>query len=276
MLLSERYPAIYPLSVRVHRVERRTRDVAHPFERARPRSGVETPFRVARHSSPVLRRLGEVDMELQHNKARNLALAVPSLDGVVLRPGEEVSLWRSVGYPSARRGFLPGLVLVHGHMSRSVGGGLCQLANLLHWMVLHSPLEVTEHHHHGYDPFPDSGRVLPFGSGATIFYNYVDYRFRNPGPQTYRLRLWLDADRLHGELWSDEMPALAYHVEEEGHRFHLRDGGRVFRENWLYRSAHDRRTGGQVSRTLLAHNDFPVLYEVPAERLSPPLPRTAG
>ncbi|MFJ8513275.1 VanW family protein [Lysinibacillus xylanilyticus] len=46
-----------------------------------------------------------------------------------------------------------------------VGGGICQLANLLYWMALHTPLIVTERHHHSFDPFPDSGRTLPFGSG---------------------------------------------------------------------------------------------------------------
>lgn len=261
MLLSERFPAVYPISVRAHRAERSARWLTQRGRWARVDPGVETPRRVTRHSSPVLRRLGQVDMVLQHNKATNLELAIPTLDGLVLRPGEEVSFWRAIGYPSARRGFLPGPVLVHGRMDRAVGGGLCQLANLLHWMVLHTPLEVTEHHHHGYDPFPDSGRVLPFGSGATVFYNYVDHCFRNAGPQTYRLRLWLDAGRLHGELWADQLPPLTYHVEEEGHRFVTR-GSQVYRENRLYRVGVSRRTGDRAERTLLADNSFPVLYPV--------------
>lgn len=139
MLLSERFPAVYPISVRAHRAERSARRLTQRGRWARVDPGVETPRRVTRHSSPVQRRLGQVDMVLQHNKATNLELAIPTLDGLVLRPGEEVSFWRAIGYPSARRGFLPGLVLVHGRMDRAVDGGLCQLANLLHWMVLHPP-----------------------------------------------------------------------------------------------------------------------------------------
>jgi vancomycin resistance protein VanW len=260
-LLSERYPAIYPISVRAHRARRRVQWMTRRGHWAQLAPEVETPHRVTGHSSPVLRRLGDVDMTLQHNKAHNLSLAVRTLDGLVLRPGEEISFWRAIGYPSARRGFLPGLVLIRGEMSADVGGGLCQLSNLLHWMVLHTPLEITEHHHHGYDSFPDSGRVLPFGSGATVFYNYVDYRFRNPGPDTYRLCLWLDGEQLHGELRADRMPPLAYHVEEEGHRF-LKRGDQVYRENRLYRVAVARETGASLGRTLLAENSFPVLYPV--------------
>ena len=50
-----------------------------------------------------------------------------------------------------------------GEVKTSIGGGICQLANLLYWMALHTPLEVIERHHHSFDPFPDSGRTLPFG-----------------------------------------------------------------------------------------------------------------
>ena len=77
--------------------------------------------------------------------------------------------------------------LSQGKVTVGVGGGLCPLANLIHWMGLHSPLQLTERHHHSFDPFPDEGRVLPFGSGASLFYNYVDLRFRNPTDQTLQL-----------------------------------------------------------------------------------------
>ena len=56
----------------------------------------------------------------------------------------------------------------------------CQLSNLLHWMVLHSDLTITEHHHHDrFDLFPDDGRQVPFGMGTSIVYNYLDYRVTN-------------------------------------------------------------------------------------------------
>lgn len=45
--------------------------------------------------------------------------------------------------------------LSRGEVVRGVGGGLCQLANLLYWMSLHTPLEIAERHQHSFDPFPD-------------------------------------------------------------------------------------------------------------------------
>jgi vancomycin resistance protein VanW len=259
-LLSERFPFLYGVSVAAHRLDRKASWVLDRRPHAGRDAAVATPHRVVRHGSRLMRRLGDVDMALQRNKVQNLRLAAPTIDERVLRPGEELSFWRCVGNPTARRGFLTGLVLVHGHMSSDVGGGLCQLSNLLHWMVLHTNMRVVERHHHGYDPFPDSGRVVPFGSGATVFYNYVDFRFFNPGPETYRIKLWLTEDELRGELWADRLPPERLHVRERGHRF-FRLGGRVYRENRLVRTAVDRRTGRRAGREVVMHNVCPVLYE---------------
>jgi vancomycin resistance protein VanW len=246
--------------VAAHRLRRRARWALSARPHASLDPTVVTQHRLVRHGSVLMRRLGDVDMALQRNKVRNLELAVATIDGRVLRPGEELSFWRCVGNPTAQRGFLTGLVLVHGRMSADVGGGLCQLSNLLHWMVLHTDMRVVERHHHGYDPFPDSGRVVPFGSGATVFHNYVDLRFVNPGPETYRIRLWLTDHELRGELWADRPHPLRFHVREQDHRF-FRSDGRVYRENRLVRTAIDRRTGQLRSRELVSHNLCPVLYE---------------
>lgn len=258
-MLSQWHPWLYHASVFAHQARRHVHDLTHRGPAARCRPEFPTDHLVAEAGSIVLRRLADVDIALQHNKRRNLELAIAELDGRVLRPGELLSFWRCVGNPTARRGYLPGLVLAHGRLHADVGGGLCQLSNLLHWLALHTPLQVVERHHHGHDSFPDVGRVVPFGTGATVFYNYLDLRLRNEGPEAYRLRLWLTEDELRGEIRSDRPPTLTYAVVEEDHRFRRR-GTDVFRENRLYRATRDRQTGAPVGRELLAHNVFPVLY----------------
>lgn len=259
-MLSEWHPWLYHASVSAHQVRRHVRDLADRTPLARVRPEITTDCLVAEAGSVVLRVLADVDMALQQNKRRNLELAIATLDGRVLRPGETLSFWRCVGNPTARRGYLPGLVLAHGRLHADVGGGLCQLSNLLHWLALHTSLTVVERHHHGHDSFPDAGRVVPFGTGATVFYNYLDLRLRNPGPETYRLRLWLTTEELRGEVRSDRPPSLTYEVVEEDHRFR-RQGSGVVRENRLYRVARDRVTGSPTYRQPMAHNVFPVLYQ---------------
>lgn len=45
------------------------------------------PYRYIRHTSKLIRRLGDSDLALQHNKVINLRLAVACMDGVVIGPG---------------------------------------------------------------------------------------------------------------------------------------------------------------------------------------------
>lgn len=136
------------------------------------------PYRVINHSTPMLRKLRNVDMWLQHNKVHNLKLAAKRLNGIVLKPGETFSFWRLVGKPTRRKGYVKGMVLSNGSFVPEVGGGLCQLSNLIYWMTLHTPLTVVERWRHNYDVFPDSDRTQPFGSGATVAFNYIDLQVR--------------------------------------------------------------------------------------------------
>lgn len=117
-------------------------------------------------------------MELQRNKIVNLKLAVDKLDGVVLYPGETFSYWRLIGKPTRKKGYLEGMVLFLGRIGSDVGGGLCQLSNLVFWMTLHTPLTVVERYRHSHDVFPDAGRAQPFGSGATCAYPHRDLMIR--------------------------------------------------------------------------------------------------
>ncbi len=92
----------------------------------------QLPYIVAVHKTPLYRRLRKVDMWLQENKVNNLKLATEKISGLVLRPGETFSFWRLVGKPTKAKGFLKGMVLTNGSFTSGVGGGLCQLSNLIY------------------------------------------------------------------------------------------------------------------------------------------------
>ena len=206
----------------------------------------ELPVLLKGHRSPVLRRLSGVDMDLQRSKRTNLALAAPCIDGVVVEPGESFSFWRLVG-------------------------GLCQLANLIHYLVLHSPLTVTELHHHSDALFPDDRRRVPFGTGTSIFYPHVDYRFRNDTDQPVQLRVWLEEDDLCGELRGTAPFPLRYRLREEGSGY-VREGEAYYRVSQVYRMAYDRVTGAEVGRELLLDNHSKVLFDpalIPADQMLP-------
>jgi Uncharacterized vancomycin resistance protein len=81
------------------------------------------PFRYLKHTSKPIRKLGNSDLALQHNKVINLKLAVASIDGVVIRPGEYFSFCRLVGRPTRKRGYVEGMELSFGEARSSIAAG---------------------------------------------------------------------------------------------------------------------------------------------------------
>lgn len=138
---------------------------------------------------------------------------------------------------------------------------MCQFTNLIHWMVLHSDLDIIEHHHHdGMDLFPDYGRQIPFGTGTSILYNYLDYRFQNNTDRTYQLTVWTDGEYLHGELLADRPQQYSYHIECRNEFFSREEDG-VYRNNEIWRHKIDVHTGEGAEAVLLRRNHAKIAYD---------------
>ena len=262
-LFCEISPFTYRLSMEKEILRRHLTDRLQKTRFARERSEMSLPVVVYQHNSLIRRRLGNVDMQLQENKATNLALAVTHIDGLLIRPGETFSLWKLVGRTTARKGYKEGLTIAKGKPSKGIGGGLCQLSNLIHWLVLHSDLTITEHHHHdALDLFPDFGRQIPFGTGTSISYNYIDYRVKNDTANTYQLRLRVDDEYLCGELRATELLPHTFHIHAENEYF-SREEGVVYRNGQVYRDIIDRDTGRRLDSQLIRTNHAKVMYDCP-------------
>lgn len=215
----------------------------------------------AAHRTPLLRELKGVDMWLQHNKVASLAAAATCIDGLILKPGETFSFWRLVGRPSARRGFKVGMVLKNGTVQQGMGGGLCQMTNLIYWVAIHTDLTITERWRHGFDVFPDAGRSQPFGSGATCSYNYIDLQIRNDTRDTYQLRLHLDETYLHGE-WRCGAPARhRFEIVERDHAIRAEWWGGYSRHNTLHRLRRNLETAMVEGDEFLTENHAIMMYE---------------
>lgn len=247
----------------LHRGLRRIQDIT---ERPRPARSFapipeEFPVLVFEHSSTLLKAVPAHLMPLQHNKVRNIELGCASMDRLLLKPGDVFSFCSLVGRTSYRRGFVDGLEMHDGKMLGAPGGGLCQLANLVFWMALHLDLEILERHRHGLDLFPDDGRRVPFGMGATVFYNYRDLRFRNSLRQPLILRTMVEPPRLQGAFFSDRELPFRVEIVELMHRFYRDERGVVWRENRVAKRL--TTPGGTAPRvSQIAHNRGRVCYEV--------------
>jgi len=206
-----------------------------------------------------MRRLRDVDMWMQENKVTNLRLASARVNGIVLHPGQTFSYWYLIGRPTARKGYLPGMLLRNGRAVAGVGGGLCQLSNLIFWMTLHTPLTVTERHRHGYDVFPDSDRTQPFGSGATCFYPYGDLMIRNDTADDYQLLVTVGEHDLIGEWRCSAAPECRYEIVERDHEMRAEYWGGYTRHNVLWQQRFDA-DGVLLDEKPVVRNDAIMMY----------------
>ena len=254
-------PLTYKLAVEKNIAQRKARDALSGTRFACKRQTEPLPHLIYAHNSLIRRTLGQVDPRLQDNKAVSLGLAAPCVDGILITPGETFSFWRLVGRCTAKRGYLPGMVLQNGVPKEGVGGGMCQFTNLLHWMALHSDLTITERHHHDdYDLFPDFGRQVPFGVGTSILYNYLDYRLRNDTENTYQILVYSDGQYLRGQLRCTAEADHVWHVSCEEEYF-SREMGQWYRNNRVFRRKVDKTTGNTLEKTLLQQAHARVCYD---------------
>ncbi len=212
-----------------------------------------------KHKSFLLRPLKDVEMYLQHNKVTNLKIAISHIDKVVVKPGQTFSIWRLVGRPTKSKGYLDGMTLHNGKISKDTGGGLCQLGNLLYWMALHTPLTIKERWRHGYDVFPDINRTIPFACGATLSYNYIDLQLENNTDKNFQINLWLDNEYLNGEITCNTDLKTKYDVYETDHLFKHQWWGGYTRHNKIWKKI-TTLVDNCTTEELVAENNAIMMY----------------
>ena len=152
-----------------------------------------------------------------------------------------------------------GMVLFLGQIGGDIGGGLCQLSNLIFWMTLHTPLTVVERYRHSHDVFPDTNRTQPFGSGATCAYPHRDLMIRNDTEQPFQLCVQVGKQVLKGEWRAPAPPVCRYEIVERNHRMDQASWGGYVRHNELYRRIYDLE-GGLLEEEFLFANDAIMMY----------------
>lgn len=231
------------------------------FSFSKIRTQNSTPYTIFEHKTVLLRKLQGLDMQLQYNKINNLQIAIEKINDTVLFPHERFSYWREIGKPSKSKGYKKGLILTDGKIGEGIGGGLCQLSNLIFWMIAHSPLTVLERWRHSYDVFPDSKRTLPFGSGATCSYPYIDLQFANNTEYTFSIEIYLDGTYLHGKIMCSHDLPLVYEIYEKDHNFSPTGWGGYIRSNELYRKITDKKTGEILEDSFFIKNEALTMYD---------------
>ena len=268
-LFCERNPLFFEISQKKGILQRHLQDCLRGGKLAKLRGAEALPYVIAARETHLIKRAPGVDLRLQENKAVNIRLACEKLDGLLIRPGETFSFWRTIGKTTKRKGYLDGRVIEHGKLVPGTGGGLCNLGNTLHLLILHSPLTVTEFHHHSDALAPDEGPRVPFSAGTSVCYNYIDYRFRNDTDRIFQLSFRVEGETLHAALRGDKPLDRRYELVEEDHHFQ-KEEERYYRVSKIYRVTADAETGRMLEKELILDNHSEVMFDpalIPPELL---------
>jgi len=259
-LFCEISPFAYAVSVKKLRMTRYVKNVFDKEKYAGEKAG-KLPHLVFKFNSRMRRTLWDIDAAQQENKVVNLSIAAPETNGTLIKPGEVFSFWRLIGNCSKHKGYREGPHIALGSFTKAAGGGICQLASLIHWLVLHSPLDVIEHYHHdNLDLYPDGDRPMPIGCGATIVYNYKDYRFKNNTESTFQIISYADETHLCGELRTSNPQRYDYRVSEEDVHF-VNINGSYYKKNKIARRMIDKKTGNELENKIIAETNAKVMYD---------------
>src|SRR5215213_844263 len=147
----------------------------------------------------------DAEKHLVAGKVHNLRIAIRRLNGAEIPAGGVFSFWAQVGRPGRWRGYVAGRELREGCIIPSIGGGLCQLSNALYDAALSAGFEIVERHAHT-QVVP--GSLAEVGRDATVFWNYVDLRFKSSSP--FRIEATMDANLLTVRFRSSAGPSLPH------------------------------------------------------------------
>lgn len=146
---------------------------------------------VASSVTPLWTEAAAEEHFLVAGKIENLRRAAKHLNGIEIPAGGLFSFWKHVGRATRRRGFTVGREIREGCVIPNLGGGLCQLSNALYSSALAADCEIVERHAHSR---VIAGSLAEQGLDATVFWNYIDLRFR---PRIdMRIEVSLDRDDL--------------------------------------------------------------------------------
>lgn len=105
----------------------------------------------------------------------NLKTGVGKLNGIILKPGEELSVYDTTAPYDEEHGYVEGTAYENGQVVPSYGGGICQVSTTLYNAAIYAELEIVERYPHSMAvDYVEPSRDAAIAGGV------MDFRFKNP------------------------------------------------------------------------------------------------
>ncbi len=115
------------------------------------------------------------------SRIQNIKTASSAFHGLLIAPGETLSMSEVLGDISLDSGYAEALIIYGDRTIKGVGGGVCQVSTTLFRAVFFGGYPIVERHPHAYRVgYYESGSGSPGpGLDATVFVPVVDFKFTN-------------------------------------------------------------------------------------------------
>lgn len=114
-------------------------------------------------------------------RIQNIKTASGAFHGLLIPPGETLSMSEILGDISLDNGYAEALIIFGDRTIKGVGGGVCQVSTTLFRAAFNGGYQIDERHPHAYRVgYYEQGPGSPGpGFDATVFVPVVDFRFTN-------------------------------------------------------------------------------------------------
>lgn len=118
------------------------------------------------------------------NRIQNIVLSAAEFHGLLIAPGETVSMADILGDISLDTGYAEALIIYGNRTIKGVGGGVCQVSTTLFRAAFFGGYQIDERYAHAYRvTYYEKGPGSPGpGLDATVFPPLVDFKFTNDSP----------------------------------------------------------------------------------------------
>ncbi len=137
-------------------------------------------------------------------RVQNIKTAAAAFHGLLIAPGETLSMAEVLGDISLDTGYAEALIIYGDRTIKGVGGGVCQVSTTLFRAAFFGGYDIVERYPHAYRVgYYEQGPGSPGpGLDATVFVPLVDFKFANDTPYWLLLETYVYGNQLLWKFYS--------------------------------------------------------------------------
>jgi vancomycin resistance protein YoaR len=133
-------------------------------------------------------------------RTNNLVVASRTINGTYIPPGGTFSLNKILGERTTAKGYQDGTVIINGRLTRGTGGGVSQVSTVVYNLAYFAGVDFLE-----FSPHAFFIPRYPEGREATVYWPYLDNRWKNDTSYGMLLQTWVADGYVHGRVWSTKV-----------------------------------------------------------------------